>query len=623
MPKSIRPPRPRAYNQEKFGVYGEFGSSAGIRVFYLQTTISPDELKKITLISDIKGSERWPVLELFQRDVDNDRVEKELLAYLRKPGTIKFFNPLTLTTLPFDGEAIHQPIPIISKTSMNEDEQEWMAWTHDDFYRFRHLKEEYWTHYGKIEWNDNKTKLVAIDGQHRLSALKRLYSDTNSTEEFSKWNIPVIILSCSKEGSAGENGNGQSILRVIRSIFININREAKEPTRSRQILLSDSEINAICVQEILNCSHENDLKSTQDQSEEIPPLIIYNWREARKGEPSPSIFNVEEIHDWLETYILGEDFSTEQEVVLGIDPMHPLKGIFTSRELSMDVHDSIRTLVREGPNSGIIHLIGNFEPLRKYISGIKKIENELTSQTDVARHAFYKLRFGSNQGEESIQNDINEKLSELHETITNLKSSVLEKPLETPFNDLIGMRGVMSAFGSWELRKELSLFLESEDVVDWIKYARWFTQSLNQAYSAGYLGTDSRKRSNLLLHVIEDHGGAVVNYRLDQVGEAFGAYIALFVAAFTYSRGELLESSWMKIRDGDDWTLDTLHNTIFRGYKKEVRLRLKENEELRNDPEQLKKAIEKDAKKLAKAHIQRIRNVTDKITKSRSSQTQK
>ena len=34
---------------------------------------------------------------------------------------------------------------------------------------------------GQLEWNDNNVKLVAIDGQHRLSALKRSMRDKIDT----------------------------------------------------------------------------------------------------------------------------------------------------------------------------------------------------------------------------------------------------------------------------------------------------------------------------------------------------------------------------------------------------------------------------------------------------------
>ena len=94
--------RTRTYNQKLEGVYGEFGAGASVQAFYVQAALEPAQLGRISLISDIQGSERWSVRDLFQRDVDNSRVTRALLPYLQDSSKIKFFNPLTLTVLPMD-----------------------------------------------------------------------------------------------------------------------------------------------------------------------------------------------------------------------------------------------------------------------------------------------------------------------------------------------------------------------------------------------------------------------------------------------------------------------------------------------------------------------------------------
>ena len=83
---AMPPSKPVTYNQSLPGVYGAFGAGGGLQAFYLQSAITPVDLEKISLISEIPGSERWSVRDLFQRDVDNDRVTNGLLPYLEKPG---------------------------------------------------------------------------------------------------------------------------------------------------------------------------------------------------------------------------------------------------------------------------------------------------------------------------------------------------------------------------------------------------------------------------------------------------------------------------------------------------------------------------------------------------------
>jgi hypothetical protein len=166
-------PTMNPYNQALYGFFGEFGAGANTQAYYLQSGVRPSELDKITLISDIKGSERWSVRDLFQRDVDVDRVTAGLLPYLNDTKKVKFFNALTLTLLPVDLVA-HQTcleVDHIEKKEIREEGKDWVVYEVPGLYRFKHMKD--FSSFGKLEWNDVNAKVVAIDGQHRLSALKR------------------------------------------------------------------------------------------------------------------------------------------------------------------------------------------------------------------------------------------------------------------------------------------------------------------------------------------------------------------------------------------------------------------------------------------------------------------
>ena len=66
------------YTNDFYGIYGIMGEE-DTAVKYLQTAIDIDDLDRLTLVEDISGSEEWSVRDLFQRDVDRDRVlEKEV-----------------------------------------------------------------------------------------------------------------------------------------------------------------------------------------------------------------------------------------------------------------------------------------------------------------------------------------------------------------------------------------------------------------------------------------------------------------------------------------------------------------------------------------------------------------
>src|SRR5258708_39258197 len=92
------------YHQNLEGFFGEFGEGRDVRICYLQTGIEPSSLSMITLIGELPGSEKWPVRDLFQREVDRYRVEKFIMPYVEDSNKVKFFPPLTLTLLPVEAQ---------------------------------------------------------------------------------------------------------------------------------------------------------------------------------------------------------------------------------------------------------------------------------------------------------------------------------------------------------------------------------------------------------------------------------------------------------------------------------------------------------------------------------------
>ena len=228
------------YNQSFSGVFGEFGQGGGAQIFFIQTAISPQDLEKIDLVSEIEGSEKWEVRDLFQRDVDQERVSKSLVPYLLDTESIKFFSPLTLTFIPKKANhpSFAGPIPSMESYEDQIEEYKYTCLENDGFYKYRYIEAH--REAGVVEWCDTEAKLVAIDGQHRLSALKQLLADTGGREhiDFENWRIPVVIFGV--RSLDHEKTKDQRTLDIIRRTFVFINTEAKAPTETRQILLNDS-----------------------------------------------------------------------------------------------------------------------------------------------------------------------------------------------------------------------------------------------------------------------------------------------------------------------------------------------------------------------------------------------
>ena len=606
---AVTPPIHRKkYTHHLPGIYGEFGAGAGLRAFYLQSRIAPSELNRVSLISDISGSERWPVRDLFQRDVDNERITDKLLPYLQDEGKIKFFNPLTLTVLPMadHGNLVRTEMPPVVESQLPENDPYRKCLTQDDYYRIRWIDED--PQYALLEWDDRRTRLVAIDGQHRLSALKRYAHDASASthDQFSSWRIPVVVV-CFR-ASVGRDDRPR-VLDVVRNIFVYINTAAKEVNKARQILLRDDSVNSVATQELLDRSHRNDLGG-DDRDNSRLPLLFFDWRgeessEQRVHAPA-AVKTIEEIHDWFEHYILDEDFSHEQEMALGINPAHPLHAQFhnnrehDTKRLDHVASDAVRELLSEGVLPAVSYVLENFIPCRAYTSDLRDLEHEYNMKSDLSRHAFYELRFGTNPAMDANKDSVERILVDLKRYIDNKK----EENFQGLFGLDIGMRGVMYAFG--HLREMLGY-------PDWIDYAQWFTKALNLAYEATWFDVAGNALGRKhLVQIAKDHNDAIINYRLENhVPNAIGTYTSLLVTEY----GRPIPDGWAHeesvLREG---FLERLRGTVYRGYRKQARPGLREDYPMGGT--ELTNAVNAKARKLAGRHIRRLEQALRRIEDS-------
>lgn len=592
------------YNQSLSGFFGEFGAGDTAQIFFVQSGIKPSELHRVTLISDIPGSEAWSVRDLFQREVDTRRVTYGLLPYFRDPSKTKFFNPLTLTILPISTSAneIFRDIPKIAPTEFEEKNRPWIAFELPGFYRFRYLKGA--EQYAVVEWNDSVVKIVAIDGQHRLSALKRHLLDVSQSgenSEFLNWTIPVVLFGM----RASDQQSRGTILDVVRSVFMYINSEARVPNEARQILLSDESISRICTQELLEYAHENDVKKIEERERSRVPLLFFDWRggeEQGQRVPTPaSLKKIEEIHDWITYYILGDDFTPDQATALGVQPIDPLHEAFVSERLDPTAARETRKAFRESVLPGLAYFLENFSPYQKYILKVRDIEDDYNNKSDVARHAFYQLRFGSNRAAETLQNDIREIYNEIIQDILDAKQELPEL-LQLD----IGLRGIVSALG--DIRHYYARSTGASST--WLEYAKWFTETANKVYEDHWLdGTDNRKK-NLLLHITHDQNETVLNYRLEQAYDALGAYVCLLIGAYGKREFDIPnEETWEELWEEKS---EVLAGTLSKGYKKEVRVILRDQYPQGGEP--LKQAVNKRAQERVTKHIRKLEKELDTIT---------
>ena len=203
--------------------------------------------------------------ELFQRDIDQVRVEKEIAPYLQRAGEIKFFNSIVVVLLPHCNEQLQrsygQYVP--SQNGL-------------DIGGIR-LHETSKTS-GMLCWDPEKICPIIVDGQHRFYALREvaLNPSDQMRAELEETSVPVVLLALHE--LLGFRANESSLLSTVRKIFIDLNRQAKSVSETRNILLDDRDVAAVAVRALL----EQHVRSTDESLEARLasghlPLALVDW----------------------------------------------------------------------------------------------------------------------------------------------------------------------------------------------------------------------------------------------------------------------------------------------------------------------------------------------------------
>lgn len=295
-----------------FGTY----SHAKWTIPYFQIGMSlGDAASYLRLVNEMPGaaSMNWRLEELFQRDIDWSRVQRKIVPYLKQTEQPQFFNSLSIALLPIRNAEI----------ATFADGQTWVAPPLDnpDLFRdgatkqFGPISCGYWSKWtkttesgallGQINWNTDQVCGIAIDGQHRLAAIKQV---AGVHDLHSKSRVPIILIVLHPElGFSGGNDRG-SLIDTLRRLFIDLNKHARTVSRARQILLDDRDPVSICVRGIVGSQLS---QGTTELSASPPrlPLSVVDWHtEQAKFDDGPYL-----------TTILGLDWTVAR--VMGIKPL--------------------------------------------------------------------------------------------------------------------------------------------------------------------------------------------------------------------------------------------------------------------------------------------------------------
>jgi len=276
-----------SFNNPIYGQKGEYSLSAHVKVPYFTALM---DLKRVT--KELKTHEEvtpsldntYNLVELFQRNIDPERVRREIVdGFLKNPTKLKFFNSLTFVLLPKDPlghiQSDFQDVvgsdPSIPYDGQDEFDKFFQQGQKSIFGGVQFVSTEA-ASLSRLRWDANSVDAVAVDGQHRLKALK-LWMEGNNNElaEIARaTRVPVIFLLLHPSvGFVAAAGANAGIKTIAREIFTDLNKNAKEVDLATQIILDDRSLASCCVRSLIT-------EGTCADHDTKLPLSLLRWQDA-------------------------------------------------------------------------------------------------------------------------------------------------------------------------------------------------------------------------------------------------------------------------------------------------------------------------------------------------------
>lgn len=223
------------WTQQFTAIYGSYKWLNGVPIHYFTTSISALNLHNdVRLMGEIVGVEKWGFEALFQRVVRKEWVDQMAAGYLGDQNRFKFFPPVTIALLPCQDD---MPLRDYGGKEFEfEADGSGFKCSLDGLeIKLPFSKEPEFSKFGtptQLKWDRQKFAALAIDGQHRISALRQFIPRSSQTA--ATRDVPATILVFDTHLP-----NGRDLIQATREIFIDINKNAKTVDASRLILLDD------------------------------------------------------------------------------------------------------------------------------------------------------------------------------------------------------------------------------------------------------------------------------------------------------------------------------------------------------------------------------------------------
>lgn len=267
---SRRRSQPQRYLEKKIGVFSRFFTPTSIVIECILTSFDIEQLKWwLSYAKDITSQRDFDLL--IQRDIDENRAKKDISEYIvsSEQGTRKpvFLPPLIAAVVPVDEKTqIKKYYPRSEFEEDKDDEGKLYHRTWAPYFQLTFYPNDEGGLRLFVDKNDSESKenplvsdqveigitlsrtpgakLVVIDGQHRLFALRNLAGQEQFSDAVKDLLVPVLIVYApnSEEGAGPEV---PSVHDVFRTLFVDVNDNAHKVSGHFVILLSDNTLGSM------------------------------------------------------------------------------------------------------------------------------------------------------------------------------------------------------------------------------------------------------------------------------------------------------------------------------------------------------------------------------------------
>ncbi|WP_133180944.1 DNA sulfur modification protein DndB [Shewanella decolorationis] len=254
------------FELKRTGTFGSFSAAGSFPVNYVLASFDVEDLKYLTFARELVN-DKLDFEMMMQRDIDEDRAIRDLAEYLypsnknvdELKSNIVFFPPILVAILDVRNEKVS---PFYPKQNVIENggfiKANW-----GDLFQIKGFQSNTQKHATKLgeyliqkspveiglNIESNGSRLVVIDGQHRLYAIKEMLK-SNKKELLNELHLPVCIVFPPHSTDEYSEQKVPSSTEVFRHLFVDVNATMEQVGGHFTILLKDNNVSSVVIRKL-------------------------------------------------------------------------------------------------------------------------------------------------------------------------------------------------------------------------------------------------------------------------------------------------------------------------------------------------------------------------------------